>query len=205
MDLTALLERAFRTTTDVVAAVEPAAWDRRSPCHLWTVRQVGNHMFGVVDLITRIVTGLEREAANLPPEQFAHLAKTERLGEDAAATVRALGERCVAAFSEPGALDRITPGKAGADTPGRVHALMCLNEMLTHGWDLATGAGIEYRPDAEVVGAAREFGIVLVSDEARALGLFGSAVAAGADADTFTSHLGHLGRQAPWPGVRAAA
>jgi uncharacterized protein (TIGR03086 family) len=205
MDLPTLLDRTVRTTVDVVAAIEPAAWDRQSPCHLWTVRQLGNHMVGMISLVTQIVTGPELDEADMQPDQLAHLAHTERLGEDPVAVVRATGERCVAAFSEPGALERITPGKAGADTPGQVHALMCLNELLTHGWDLASGGGIEYTPDAEAVAAAREFGAVLVSDEARALGLFGSPVTVGPDADTLTAHLGHLGRRSPWPGIRLAA
>ncbi|WP_410633302.1 TIGR03086 family metal-binding protein [Amycolatopsis sp. cmx-4-83] len=205
MDLPTLLERAFRTTADVVAAIEPAAWDRPSPCQRWSVRQVGNHMLGMVGLATQAATGPALDPADSQPDRLEHLAHTERLGADPAATVRALGDRCVTAFSEPGILDRVTPGKGGADTPGSVHALMCLNEVLTHGWDLASGGGIAYAPDAEVVAAAQKFAAVLVGPEARALGMFGPPVEVGADADLLTAHLGHVGRRSPWPGAQAAA
>jgi uncharacterized protein (TIGR03086 family) len=205
MNLPILLDRAVRTTVDVVAAIEPAAWERQSPCHLWSVRQVGNHMVGMVGLVTQIVTGPELAPEDMQPDQLAHLAHTERLGGDPVGVVRAAGERCVAAFSEPGALEHVTPGKGGADTPGHVHALMCLNELLTHGWDLAGGGGVEYAPDEEVVAAVREFGVALVSDEARAIGLFGAPVDVSPEAGTLTAHLGHLGRRSPWPGVRVAA
>jgi uncharacterized protein (TIGR03086 family) len=205
MDLPTLLDRAFRTTTGVVAAIEPAAWDGRSPCRRWSVRQVGNHMIGMVGLATRAATGPALDPADTQPDKLEHLAHTERLGADPAAAVRALGERCVTAFSEPGILERVTPGKGGADTPGSVHALMCLNELLTHGWDLASGGGVDYAPDAEVVAAVREFAATVVGPEARSLGMFGPPVTVGPDADTLTAHLGHVGRRSPWPGVRAAA
>ncbi|WP_439382441.1 TIGR03086 family metal-binding protein [Amycolatopsis lexingtonensis] len=205
MDLPTLLERAFRTTVEAAAAIEPAAWDGPSPCRQWSVRQVGNHMLGMVGLTTHVASGQPLDPAEAQPERLAQLPYTDRLGADPAAAVRALGDRCVAVFSEPGTLERLTLGKGGADTPGSVHALMCLNEVLTHGWDLASGGGVTYEPDAEVVVTAREFAAELVGPEARALGMFGPPVEVGADADVLTAHLGHVGRRSPWPGVRAAA
>ncbi|NBH09252.1 TIGR03086 family metal-binding protein [Amycolatopsis sp. SID8362] len=205
MDLPTLLERAFRTTAEVAAAIEPAAWDGRSPCPRWSVRQVGSHMLGMVGLTTHVASGLTLDPAETQPERLAQLAYTDRLGADPAAAIRAVGDRSVAVFAEPGTLERLTEGKGGADTPGSVHALMCINEVLTHGWDLASGGGVAYEPDAEVVATAREFALELVGPEARALGMFGPAVEVGADADVLTAHLGHTGRRSPWPGIRAAA
>lgn len=205
VDLPTLLDRAYRTTGDVVAAIEPASWERQSPCHLWSVRQLGNHLVGMVGLTTQVVTGTELDPAETQPDRLEALAFTERLGPDPAAVVRATGERCVAAFSQPGVLERTFPAKGGAETPGQVLAMLCLNEFLTHGWDLASGGGIDYEPDSEVVAVVREFAASLVSDEVRALGLFGPPVAVGPDADTLTAHLGHLGRRSPWPGLRAVA
>lgn len=205
MDLPTLLDRASRTTAGVVAAIEPAAWQGQSPCHLWSVRQLGNHLVGMVGLTTQVVSGLKLATADTQPDALEKLAFTERLGADPGAVVRAAGERCAAAFSEPGILERNFPAKGGHDTPGQVLAMLCLNEFLTHGWDLASGAGVEYTPDPDVVATVREFALALVSDEVRALGLFGPPVAVGPDADTLTAHLGHLGRVSPWPGLRAVA
>jgi uncharacterized protein (TIGR03086 family) len=204
MDLPVLLDRALRSTSNAVAAVAPAAWDGPSPCQRWSVRQVGNHLVGMIGLTTQIVTGAELDAGDTQPDKLDQdkLANTDLLGPNPLASLRVAGERCVAAFAEPGVLERGFQART-PDTPGWVLASLSLMELLTHGWDIATGGKVDYTPDEEVVAAVREFAGGFVGDEARALGLFGPPVPVGPGADLLTAHLGHLGRRSPWPGAAA--
>ncbi len=202
MELPALLDRALRTTLGVVGTVPAGAWELPSPCTEWTVRQVGNHLVGMIGLTTRIVEGETLDANDTRPDALDQnkLADTDFLGDDPVGSLRAAGQRCVAAFGAPGVLERTFVARS-PQTPGHVLATLSLMELLTHGWDLAGGAGAGYRPDDEVVSTVRAFAREFIGPEARALGLFGEPVAVGPDADTLTAHLGHLGRRAPWPGV----
>jgi uncharacterized protein (TIGR03086 family) len=185
-----LLERGFRSTVDLFAAVDEAGWAAPSPCQGWTVRNVGNHLVASVTLLARVAEG---EA--VPPAEFdgQAMAETDRLGADPVVALRAAAERSVAVFKLPDTLTRRFPFPPGP-TPGIVIANLTLLESLVHGWDIASGAGVPYRPDAAVVSTVKEFSEQAIGDEQRRSGLFGPAYRTVPDAEPFTALLGHLGR-----------
>jgi uncharacterized protein (TIGR03086 family) len=191
-DLVALLADSFRETAELIASVVEAGWDAPSPCTDWTVRQVGNHLVGSIGLLTRVVEGKPVDAADFDPQK---LADTDYLGPDPAAAFRNAAEHAGSVFARPGSLDGRFPYPA-PDTPGQVLAGLCLLESLVHGWDIARGAGVGYRPDEAVVATVRGFAVAVIGDRERAHGLFGPALLAGPDADPFTATLAHLGRRA---------
>ena len=190
--IAALLEHGFTDTAGVLAGIDGSGWAVPSPCTGWTVRQVGNHLTGSIALLTRVVDGGPVEPAEFDGQR---LADTDHLGADAVGSFRGVAERAVAAFARPDTLDRRF-GYPQPDTPGVVLANICLLEALVHGWDVATGAGVGYRPDGTVVAAVREFTAMAIGDQQRRHGLFGPALAIGADADPLTATLAHLGREA---------
>ncbi|HEY3259496.1 MAG TPA: TIGR03086 family metal-binding protein [Pseudonocardiaceae bacterium] len=188
-DIAALLDRSLRDTTAVFGAVD--SWDVPSPCTGWTARQVGNHLAASIDLLTRVAEGVPVDPTDLDPRQV----DTDRLGHRPAGTMGAIAARAVAAFAKPETLGRRFDLPA-PDLPGIVLANLCLLESLVHGWDLATGAGVDYQPDDAVIAAVHGFASSAIGDDQRERGLFGPAVAIDAGADQLTILLGHLGRRA---------
>jgi uncharacterized protein (TIGR03086 family) len=190
--LAELLDRSLRDTAVIMTKIDKAGWSSASPCSAWSVRQVGNHLAGSIDVLARIVSG-ER----LDPEQLdsQRLADTDRLGTDPAASLRDLADRALVAFSADGVLERSFDQPA-PDFTGQMVINVALLEALVHGWDLAEGAGLDYQPDEAVVDAVHGFATVAIGEGQREQGLIGPAVPTPADADPFTALLGHLGRRA---------
>jgi uncharacterized protein (TIGR03086 family) len=187
--ITDLLEISFRSTWAVLGAV--GSWDAPSPCAGWTVRQTGNHLAGSLMLLTRVAEG---EPVDASERNAQRMADTDCLGQRPAAAFEAIARRAVAAFSKPETLARHFDMPV-PDAPGSLLASICLLESLVHGWDIATGAGIDYRPSAAVVTAVREFASAAVDDQLRARGLFGPALPTDANAAQLTVLLGYLGRR----------
>jgi uncharacterized protein (TIGR03086 family) len=71
---------------------------------------------------------------------------------------------------------------------------LALMELVVHGWDAATGAGVRYEADPAAVSSVHRFTAIVADDGQRAAGLFGPAVAVPAGVDELTRMLAHLGR-----------
>ena len=185
-----LVERGYDNAMRLLAQVE--SFSAPSPCAEWTVRQVGNHLVGGLLLLTRIAEG-----ETVPEHEFnaQTTADADHLGDDPAATLRAVADRSLAALRVPGVLDRQFPFMGGRELPGTALASICLLESVVHGWDIARGAGLDYEVGDDLVAAVREFAQATVTDESRD-GQFGPAAAVPPDASAFVALLGHLGRRA---------
>ena len=100
------------------------------------------------------------------------------------------------AWRDPASYDGIT--MAGPiEMPADVAALVALDEVVVHGWDLARATGQRYEPDAADVAAILPFLEAFASAEG-VPGLFGPAVAVPADAPAFDRALGLSGRDPGW-------
>lgn len=185
-----LIEAATAEVTAVFGRIDRAGWAAPSPCSGWTVRQAGNHLLGGLTMLLRIVGEEPVRHDELDPQQ---LADTDRLGADPAEALRALATRARSAFSDPDILGRHYDLPAPGIT-GQLIGTIVAMETLVHGWDVATGAGVDYRPDETVVAAVHAFATAVVDDGQRARGLFGPPLATGPDAGRLTALLGHLGR-----------
>lgn len=101
----------------------------------------------------------------------------------------------VAAWRQPSAWEGM--GTAGGVTmPADVMAVVALDELVLHGWDLARATGQPFEPDptsVEIVhGFTAQFG------ESGAEGLFGPTVPVAPDAPLFDRALGNAGRDPGW-------
>jgi len=191
MEIVELLERSYEQTATVLAGITPQGYAAPSPCTGWTVRQVGNHLVGGLDRLTRIVEGEDIPKAELDPQR---MAEADQLGTDPAAVFRSVAARSTAVFKLPDTLRRTYPFGPGP-TPGAVLASLSLLESLVHGWDLARGAGLGYPADPAVVAAVQAFTAQAIGPEQREAGLFGAEYATGPADPPLTALLAYLGRR----------
>jgi uncharacterized protein (TIGR03086 family) len=178
MDLVDALDRTFAHAHDVVAGVRLDQYDDKTPCTEWTVRELLEHMIGVVD-------GLGAAASGRVPEPF-------MLGADPAAQLHAAATGALAGWRTPGVLDRIVDTGPGP-MPGRALASINLLDTATHTWDLATATGQPPALPDDVAAAALEASRAIVNDELRP-GRFGREVPARAGATPTEALVAFLGR-----------
>ena len=190
-DVVGLLERSYRDTAAVLAAITPAGFAAPSPCTGWTVRQVGNHLVASILLLARVAEGDTVTPADFDPQA---MADTDHLGGDPAAAFHTAAQRSTAMFKLPDTLTRSYPFPPGP-TPGIVLANISLLESLVHGWDLAHGAGVRQPADPGVVAAVRAFAAQAIGEPQRQTGLFAAPCPVDADAEPFIRLLAHLGRR----------
>lgn len=121
------LEVALRATGSLVAGVRPEQWSAPTPCADWDVRQLAGHLVGG-NLRFAAALGADEPAPGDPLEPDPVTA----YAESAAAVV--------AAFGQPGALQRMITVPAGT-VPGHVALHLRITEALVHGWDVARATG----------------------------------------------------------------
>ena len=83
-------------------------------------------------------------------EALAELATTDQLGPDPVAAHRSSADDLLAAFGEPGALERPMTVPFGT-VPGVVALHLRITEALVHGWDLARATGQVLARDDDLV------------------------------------------------------
>ena len=178
MDLIDTLDRTFAHADDVVAAVRPDQYDDKTPCAEWTVRDLLEHMIGVVQ-------GLGAAACGRAPEPFT-------LSADPAAQLRAAAASAMVGWRTPGVLDLIFDAGPGP-MPGHALASINLLDTATHTWDLATATGQPSALPDDVATAALEASRAIVNAELRP-GRFGPEVPAPAGATPTEALVAFLGR-----------
>lgn len=179
MELVEALDATFDHTAGVIAGVRPEQYDDATPCAEWTVRELLEHMIGVVD-------GIGRTAAGTPSTPFV-------LGNDPAAQFRTAASATAAAWHDPGVLDRIADGPGGP-MPGRVLAGINLLDTATHTWDLAVATGQRAALPDDVAAAALDASGAIITDELRP-GRFGPEIDGTAVATPTDRLVAFLGRR----------
>jgi uncharacterized protein (TIGR03086 family) len=178
MDLVDALDRTFAHAQHVVASVRPDQYDDKTPCAEWTVRDLLEHMIGVVE-------GLGAAASGRAPQPFT-------LGADPAAQLDAAATSAMVAWRTPGVLDRVIDVRPGP-LPGRALASINLLDTATHAWDLATATGQPPALPDDVATAALEASRAIVDDQLRP-GRFGPEVPAPPGATPTEALVAFLGR-----------
>ena len=136
-----IIERACASTVAVLAGVRAADFARPTPCRSWTVKDVVNHIIGSAAWYAE----LAEEGAVPDGEEGDHTAG------DFHAAFRREADRLVAAFSAPGAMDKIMEMPFGG-MPGSVCVWIASGDIFTHGWDLARATGQASDLDPELAG-----------------------------------------------------
>jgi uncharacterized protein (TIGR03086 family) len=183
-----LYRRAVAQTEAIVAAVTRDQLGLPTPCPEYDVRTLLAHITG----------GLTRTAlvGEGDPDALAHPAQASGVPDDGwPAAYRAAATRAVAAWADDTKLDTLVEVPWGK-VPGRFVIAGYIQEILTHGWDLAKATGQPTEGDPELAlyalaGAKR----ILPPDIRGAEGIpFGPVVEAPADAGPYTQLAAWLGR-----------
>jgi uncharacterized protein (TIGR03086 family) len=184
-----LYRRAVAQTEIVVAAVSPAQLGLPTPCTEYDVRA----------LLAHIVGGLTRTAlvGEGDPDALARPAVAEGVPDDGwPDAYRAAADRAFAAWADDARLDALVEVPWGK-VPGRFALAGYIQEVLTHGWDLAQATGQPAEGDPELaLWALATAKRILPPDIRGAEGVpFGPVVDAPAGAGPHTQLAAWLGRQ----------
>ena len=144
-EATAELAEALELSGRLVAGVEPDQWERATPCTEWNVRQLVDHLVVGQQLFARVLGGEPFEQA-----VAAVRAVDGSLRNDPAASYDASARELLAAFDDPGVLERLVRVPFGT-VPGALALHLRIVECLVHGWDLATALGLPFDPPAALV------------------------------------------------------
>ena len=178
MELIEALDSTFQHAHKVIAGVEPSQHERPTPCAEWRVRDLLEHMVGVVAGMGTAASGQERT-------EFV-------LSDDPAAQFEAAAAVTMTAWRRPGVLEQIIDGGAGP-MPGQVLASINLLDTATHAWDLATATGQPATLPEPVAEAAMAASRQIVTPELRP-GRFGPECTPAAGADATDRLVAFLGR-----------
>jgi uncharacterized protein (TIGR03086 family) len=178
MDVVDSLEQTFTHAHAVIAGVRADQHGDKTPCAEWTVRDLLEHMIGVV-------AGFGAAAAGKPRTPF-------ELAADPAAQFHDAAGPALAAWRTPGVLDRVLDAGPGP-MPGRVVAGINLLDTATHTWDLATATGQPAELPEAVAVAAMDASQSIVSPEIRS-GRFGPVLTVPDDASATRRLVAFLGR-----------
>lgn len=110
-------------------------WTEPTPCTDWDVRALVNHVAAANLNYVRLLRGAT--AAD-----FLRSRDEDALGDDPLRAFLSSADGCAAAYSEPGALDRVVDHPAGK-LPGRQALAVRTTDTVIHTWDLARAIGAD--------------------------------------------------------------
>lgn len=160
-------------------------WEGSTPCSDWNTHALVNHVVNETLWVAPLMAG---ETIAQVGDRF----DGDLLGDDPAGRFEAAREQALAAFNEPGALERAVHLSYGDESA--VNYLDQLTvDILVHAWDLATAIGADNRlPDNLVRWALT--GVAENQDMITGSGLFGQMQPIPEDANSQTKLLARLGR-----------
>jgi uncharacterized protein (TIGR03086 family) len=129
MEQIELLEGVLTKTASVLQGVQPDQSQQPTPCDLYDVDTLVNHIVGWIQAFE---AGSQGRAYVGNPSTYQH-------GDDPAGEFRTAAKGLVEAWREHG-LDR-TVRLTGGEMPGEMAFNMALMEYMTHGTDLAVATG----------------------------------------------------------------
>ena len=183
MDTASALEISYDQTSKLVANLNASHLATPSPCAGWDVRAMLNHLVGATGMFTLVNQG-----------QAAGEDAGDVVGDDPAPVVARAARDNVASWRRPGAFDGERAYPFGT-FPAEAAALINLEEVVVHNWDLAKATGQDLTIDPDVVATVLEFCRSIPLDDFRAHGAFGPEVAVPESASATDRLVGLLGRR----------
>jgi uncharacterized protein (TIGR03086 family) len=171
----------------LVEAIPDDALGRPTPCALYTVGDLLDHVGGAVLAFTG--------AARKRPLERAPAGDASRLGADWRARIPADIVTLIEAWADPEAWTGMTRA-GGVDLPGEIAGVVALDEIVIHGWDLAKATGLPAGYDGP--GLEAVYATVQHFRVAGIEGLFGPEVPAPDDAPLLDRILCVAGRRLDW-------
>ena len=177
IDLLAALERVYAQAERVIGSVRDDQWSAPSPCSEWDVRQVVEHLIGTVMTFTNSLA----DGGGAAPD-----------GDDPAELFREAAAQSLAAWRQPGAMERTLKLPWG-ETPAQMAININLIDTYQHTWDVAKATGQPTDLDPEVGEYGRAFTGGMIGQMGRG-GMFGEEVPVGETAPPADRLAAFLGR-----------
>ncbi|MBV8951775.1 MAG: TIGR03086 family protein [Actinobacteria bacterium] len=184
-DLLDLQQRAVDEFARRVNAVADDQWQRATPCADWDVRTLVNHLVYEDLWAPHLARG---ETVQQVGDRY----EGDQLGGDPKAAWRDASADAVAAFREPGALERTVHLSYGDET-ARGYLAQLVTDHVVHAWDLARGIGDDDTLDPDLVAWTLDE-LRSIEQLVRQSGLFGEPLAVPDTADPQTKLLAFVGR-----------
>ncbi len=166
-----------------------------TPCEKYSIGDLLNH----VDELTVAFTEAAQKSYDPAQQSAPRPGDVARLADGWRERIPARLAALAAAWREPGAWTGMTRA-GGVDMPGEVGGQVAMNEVVTHGWDLARAADQDYRVDEASVAGATAF-VALFSgpgSEEQRGDAFGPVVQVADDASALDRLIGMNGRDPEW-------
>jgi uncharacterized protein (TIGR03086 family) len=179
--------RAMAQTEAIVAAVKPGQLGLPTPCAEYDVRALLSHIIGGLNRVAIFGEG---------GDGLARPARADGVPDDGwPDAYRAAAQRARAAWADDAKLDAVVEVPWGK-IPGRFAIVGYIQEILTHGWDLAHATGQPAEGDPELASFALASAKQVLPPEARGGDIpFGPVVAVPSDAGPYAQLAAWLGRQ----------
>ena len=167
---------------------------RPTPCTRWSVADLVDHIEGLSLGFTAAARKDGGPVTATPPEPDG-----SRLGAGWRERVPARLDQLADAWLHPGAWQGMTR-VGGVDLPGAVAAVVALDELVLHGWDLARATGVAFEPSPVEVEQCLGFvsSVVDPSTPSPREDLFGPPVPVADDATSFVRLVSFAGRDPAW-------
>jgi uncharacterized protein (TIGR03086 family) len=174
----------------IVAGVRDDQLTGPTPCDGLSVAALLHH------LVT--LTVAFRGAAEKVPQGPGPYPDADELAPDWRERIPRQLDALAAAWRQPSAWEGMSE-VGGVDLPGPVIAVVALNEVLVHGWDLAAATGQEYRVDPASGQACLDFAVRLAAEAPEMRnGMYGPVVPVPDDAPLADRLIGQTGRDPGW-------
>ncbi|MCM6774922.1 TIGR03086 family metal-binding protein [Nocardia sp. CDC159] len=185
------MESAAAALESVVAGIADEQLELPTPCADTTVRDLLVHVVGLTEAFRQAAT--KGSVGRSEPPQVGPQAP---LVADWRTRIPAQLKALVAAWRDPAAWEGETEA-GGVTMPAAVMALVALDEVIVHGWDLARATGQDYHPAAADLTLLLDFLREFPSEGTP--GMFGPHVPVPADAPLLHRVLGRTGRDPNHP------
>ena len=186
------LEPATRTLAHLVNGVRDDQLTAATPCDEYSLGDLVEHVDGLSLAFTWAATKDERAFSGAAPQPDAAKLRAgwrDRIPEQ----LDALAE----AWREPAAWEGMTRA-GGVDLPGEVAAMVALDEVVLHGWDIARATGQPFDVDEQSLEVCLQFVTETAASPGES-GLFKPPVPVRGDAPLVERVLGLSGRNPAWP------
>ena len=182
-----------RDMARLVHDVPDDALDGPTPCPDMSVAALLDHIAGLSLAFTVAARKEAVDGGTAPSPDAA------QLDPDWRSRIPEALDELAAAWTEPDAWTGMTAA-GGVELPGDVAALVALDELVVHGWDLAVATGQPYDPDPDLLEVVHEFvrGFSGPGQEEAREGLFGPEVPVPEDAPLLDRVIGLTGRDPGW-------
>jgi uncharacterized protein (TIGR03086 family) len=165
MDEVGMLHRVIGETDRLVMNVSEEDLAKSTPCTEWSVRDLLNHLAGGATMFA-----VSAESGSIPDDVLGQI-MGDNLGDDYKGAWSAASKRALAAFDQPGVMDKIVTLPFG-EMPAGVALNIAIFDVATHATDLARATSQQIDDD-EMLERALAVGKQMIGPDMRKPGFFG--------------------------------